>query len=91
MHYNKEDMALTHYQWENNAAASLPVFTGAPSRRVFDTLNGQQVLFLINYYLNAVDRFSIAEARQLENQIAQKLLLGIRSERSVFNWLLLST
>lgn len=91
MHYTKEDMALTHYQWEHNAAISGPVFNGAPSRRLFDTLNGQQVLFLINYYLYAVDRFSITEARQLENRIAQKLPLGIKSERSVFNWLLFST
>lgn len=79
-------MEFTHYRW-TEGDDGVSIFTGEPSRRVFDPFNGNQVLFLINYCLSIVGRYSVVEARAIENRIAYKLPMNSRSERSGFNWL----
>lgn len=83
MHFQKQDMSGTHYYW-NEAGF---VYTGQPSRRSFDRFNGDQVLFLINLYSSLSDRFTIREARQMEEEIEKRLPIDLKSEISVFNWI----
>lgn len=86
MNYLKQDMEFTHYRWTDGKDTD-SMYAGEPSRRVFDPYNGDQVLFLINYYLTTKGNYSIGEARAIESKLAHKLPLSSQSERSVFNWL----
>ncbi|RYY57872.1 MAG: hypothetical protein EOO09_01190 [Chitinophagaceae bacterium] len=88
MQFLRENMGFTHYRWENEESGVIPVFSGEPSRRVFDPYNGHQVLFLINSYITEAGDLTVVEARSVESRIAHKLPLGLKSERSVLNWLL---
>lgn len=80
-------MQFEHYRWTDADNAG-SIFIGEPSRRIFDPYNGNQVLFLINYYISVTERYSISEARVIESRIAYKLPLSTKSERSVLNWLI---
>lgn len=82
MHFQKQDMCESHYTWNSKA-----YFSGQPSRRLFDRFNGDQVLFIINFYGSLSDRFTLGEGRQIEQQILHYLPLDARSEISVFNWI----
>lgn len=85
MQFQKQDMTGTHYQWPDHAAGS--VFNGEPSRRLFDRLNGHQVLFIINFYGSQTDKFTAGEGREIEYEISHFLPLEAKSEISVFNWI----
>ena len=85
MNFLKQDLAGEHYSWVTDSNTG--VFTGTPSRRLFDRYNGDQVLFLINFCASLSDRFSLEEARQMEERIAHYLPLEAKSEISVLNWL----
>jgi hypothetical protein len=84
MHFRKEDMKGT-YKWAENNENS--IFNGQPSRRVFDRYNGDQVLFIINFYGSLSGRSSIQESQQIEEKIYNHLPLEKKSELSVFNWI----
>jgi hypothetical protein len=84
MLFQKQNLAGTHYEWTN---ISSTLFSGQPSRRLFDRFNGDQVLFLINFYASVSDRFTLEEGLTIEHQIAHNMPDEIRSEISVFNWL----
>jgi hypothetical protein len=84
MPFSKEDLVNPHYNWENEDA---DIFTGSPSRRSFNRFNGNQVLFLINFYGSLSDKFSLAQGRQMEDLILHHLPDHAKSEISVFNWL----
>ena len=47
MHFQKQDMEGTQYNWALEGERSS--YMGQPSRRTFDRYNGDQVLFLINF------------------------------------------
>jgi hypothetical protein len=85
MPFLKEDLANQHYNWsgEKNKIN----FTGQPSRRLFDRFNGEQVLFIINFYGSLADQFTIDEGRIIEDRILNQLPMNAKSEISVFNWL----
>ena len=85
MHFQKQDMEGTHYNW--SSAGENLLFVGQPSRRSFDRYNGEQVLFLINFYGSLSDRFTIEEGRSIEKNILNDLPLEAKSEISVFNWI----
>ena len=84
MLFSKEHL-LGHYEWTMDPVNDL--FTGIPTRRIFDRLNGTQVLFLINCFAVLSDAFSVDEGRALENLIQNQLPLSTQSEKSVYNWL----
>ncbi len=84
MPFLKEEMQFGHYDWIGNGSL---VFTGAPSRRVFDRFNGNQVLFLINSYGSLFAHIDTLEARKLEAKLFKELPTDTKSEISVFNWL----
>ena len=85
MPFLKEDLIHNHYDWQYGNASS--VFNGQPSRRLFDRDNGNQVLFIINFYASVADRTSIKEGRKMEEMINDSLPPDFKSEIAVFNWL----
>jgi hypothetical protein len=86
MLFQKQDMEGTHYTWNSKDEGG--VYKGQPSRRLFDRYNGEQVLFLINFYASlSAESFTLQEGRRIEDQLYNHLPFGILSEISVFNWL----
>ena len=82
MHFQKQDLNENYYTWKEGS-----LYTGQPSRRLFDRFNGDQVLFLINFYGSLANRFSIREGRAIEYEISHHLPMEAKSEISVFNWI----
>lgn len=83
MHFQKQDLVGTHYTWNKVE----PSFSDQPSRRSFDKNNGDQVLFLINYYASLAGRSSLCEGRIIEQTITRDLPEGTKSEVSAFHWI----
>ena len=85
MSFLKTDLKYDHYYWTptNNSA----VFTGEPTRRLFDRFNGEQVLFIINLFAGIFEKFTIQEGHEMEHLINNSLPLEAKSEISVLNWL----
>ena len=75
----------THYRWE--AEGKKHVFTGQPTRRAFDPFNGDQVLFLINFYASLIYNFSLQDGQELEQDILHHLPAQVKSEISVLSWI----
>ena len=86
MHFNRQDVNCDHYTWEQDSE-KVSLFSGQPSRRSFNRFNGDQVLFLINFYGSFSEGFTIQQARIIELKIAHHLPVEIKSEVSVFNWI----
>ena len=84
MHFGRQDLENIHYSWKED---NKDLFTGPPSRRVFDRRNGNQVLFLINSYGSMLDEFTIQKGKSIEKKIQDDLPESVKSELSVFNWL----
>jgi hypothetical protein len=84
MPFQRQDLIGTHYQQHDD---NKQLFSGQPSRRVFDRFNSSQVLFIINSYASWFEKFTPDDVKAVENQIATRLPLGTSSEISVFNWL----
>jgi len=85
MPFLKEDLAYHHYHWKSESGPL--IFTGEPSRRVFDRFNGEQVLFIINFFGSISEKFSVNEGREMEEMINTRFPLETKSEISVINWL----
>ena len=85
MHFLKHDLVGTDYTWLNEGAEN--IFVGQPTRRAFNPFNGDQVLFMINFYGSLSDQTTISEGRKIEYDITNHLPIGPQSEISVFNWL----
>ncbi|MDP4263873.1 MAG: hypothetical protein Q8941_15200 [Bacteroidota bacterium] len=85
MPFLKEDLSFDHYIWKEERSKS--TFSGQPSRRLFDRFDGDQVLFMINFYGSLSDKFTIEEGRKIEELIINQLPADTKSEISVFNWL----
>ena len=82
MKFKKEDLAGTHYQWNDSAE---DMFKGMPTRRNFDYGNGEQMLFMINSYGSTIENFSLETGREIEQLLLYNLPREIKSEISVFN------
>ena len=85
MHFQKQDMEGSQYNWAPEGERSS--YMGQPSRRTFDRYNGDQVLFLINFYGSLSEQFTIQEGKLIEQRILNELPLEAKSEISVFNWI----
>lgn len=85
MKFQKQDMQ-EQYNWNDPSGDS--VYSGQPSRRLFDRANGHQVLFLINSYGSLSERFTAEEGKMIEYEICHHLPLEARSEISVLNWII---
>ena len=75
----------THYNWLSDEDKGILV--GQPSRRPFDKFNGDQVLFVINFFGSLSERFTLQEGIKLERAISYYLPEHAKSEISVFNWI----
>lgn len=84
MYFQKKDLTGTHYHGQD---ANTHLFTGQPSRRVFDRFNSSQVLFIINSCGAWYERFTQKDGQAMEQQIANQLPDGLMSEISVYNWM----
>lgn len=76
---------MGYYMWTTEPVNSL--FTGIPTRRIFDRYNGRQVLFIINALASLSKNFSLEEGREIENLILNRLPATVQSEISAYNWL----
>lgn len=85
MNFSKDNLVNQHYMWVQDNTET--TFTGSPSRRLFNRLNGNQVLFIINYYGSQSDKFSIEDGRKIEEMICKELPADTKSELSVVHWL----
>lgn len=76
---------IGYYMWTARPVNVL--FTGIPTRRIFDRRNGSQVLFIINALAVSSKNFSIEKGREIENLILNRLPVTVQSEISAYNWL----
>ena len=83
MIFSRGDLMLDHYNWEEQSN----LYVGNPTRRLFNRLNGHQVLFLINCCNAFMDSFTVHEGRDIEQRIRKLLPEDVKSEVSVFRWL----
>lgn len=79
-----KEYLVRQYDWlpESNT-----VYTGTPSRRIFDRCNGNQMLFIINCFYDSIGPISVNTGKKLEELICTQLPPDMRSELAVFNWL----
>lgn len=82
MLFRKEYLQGNMYHW-----ADEPTFAGDPSRRLFNRLNGNQMLFIINYYASLINGFTINNGLQIEDMLVNQLPVEAKSEISVVKWL----
>jgi len=87
MLFSKEDLS-GKYEWATGYKSLL--FSGSPTRRLFDRWNGFQVLFMINSIAALSENFSIKQAKEVEGLILKGLPLSVQSELTVFSWLRLN-
>lgn len=83
MQYLREYLVY-QYEWPDQPHA---LYTGLPSRRLFDQGNGMQLLFIINCIYDSIGLTSLQAGKRLEELIYTQLPVGMKSELSVFNWL----
>lgn len=88
MAFQKQNLQYVHYRWETSGEPAASIYSGEPARRHFDPFNGDQVLFLINYYDTMVGGINLRQAHLIENKIAYRLPIGMKSEKSVLAWLM---
>lgn len=76
-------MDVAQYEWSDKP---VPAFKGEPSRRLFNKYNGDQVLFIINYYSTVSTGFTSEKGKQIAYKMLHHLPQEIKSEIAVFNW-----
>lgn len=86
--FKKEDLSEIDYSWNKNLTEENKVSVVEPSRRLFDRYNGNHILYMINYFADSVQQITLKEARILEKLLREKLPMGVKSELSVFRWLM---
>ena len=84
MLFQKQDLGGDHYEWSEETRN---IYNGQPSRRLFDKVNGDQVLFIINFFGAISQRLTLQEGRTIEKKIQFDLPESVRSEVAVFNWI----
>jgi hypothetical protein len=85
MLFLKEHLINDHYDWSietKHRAVANP-----PDRRLFNRSNGNQILYLINFFGHSVGSLSVDDGQRIESLIIQELPTELKSEISVFNWL----
>jgi hypothetical protein len=78
----KEHLSPYNYSWINET-----LFTGEPTRRLFNRYNGNQLLFVLNLYASLIDGFTINMGLKIEDRLMNQLPVDAKSEISVLNWL----
>ena len=78
----KENLSAYNYSWINES-----IFTGNPSRRLFNRYNGNQLLFIINFYASMTEEFTVNSGLKIEDMLMNQLPVDAKSEISVLKWL----
>jgi hypothetical protein len=81
----KEHFTGGHYNWQTEIKHEN--LTSLPDRRRFDPANGNQLLYIINFFGASVGKMSINDGQKIESLIAIGLPSELKSEIAVFNWL----
>lgn len=85
MKFLREHLHKSNYEWEIGLNHS--VQNNEPDRRIFNRLNGNQVLFIINFFGFSLGKLTFADGLRIEELISTQLPNEAKSELSVFNWL----
>ena len=85
--FTKKDLAEVDYVWYDKQTAITLTAPIEPSRRLFDRYDGNQILHMINYFAQTIQQCSVQQANMLERLLRNELPFGIKSELSVFRWL----
>jgi len=57
-----------------------------PGKQLFDRLNGNHLLNMINFFGTSIGSFNIGDGQKVE-RLLSKLPVEVKSEIAVFNWL----
>jgi hypothetical protein len=82
MQFLKENLSAYNYSWINET-----IFTGNPSRRLFNRYNGNQLLFIINLYASTTEEFTVNSGLRIEDMLMNQLPVDAKSEITVLKWL----
>jgi hypothetical protein len=85
MIFLKKHLRKSNYEWAVGLNHSIQ--NNEPDRRIFDRFNGNQVLFIINYFGTTLGKLTFSDGLKIEELISTHLPLETKSELSVFNWL----
>jgi hypothetical protein len=80
----REHLISHHYAWTGSVHAP---GKEEPGRRLFNRLDGNQVLNMINFFGQSIGKLTLQDGRRLEELINKQLPDTVKSELSVFNWL----
>ena len=83
MFFQKENLVGKTYEWPENKSTLLRT---TPGMQLFDRLNGDHLLYMINFFCTSLGAFSINEGQKVEGLISQ-LPFEVKSEIAVYNWL----
>lgn len=85
MEFTKDHLINKYYDWSTESRHnSVPAM---PDRRPFDRLNGDQILYIINFFGYSVGNLTIDDGQRIEDIISNQLTAELKSEIAVFNWL----
>ena len=85
MVFLREHLIGGHYNWQTEIKHGK--LTNTPDRRRFDPANGNQLLYMINFFGVSIGKLSMDDGLRIESLIAVGLPSQLKSEISVFNWL----
>ena len=85
MLFLKEHLVNNHYLWPESEPGTEN--TGDPRRRAFDRFNGNQVLYIINFFGKSIGKLTVSIGQKVEELIANQLPADTKSEVTVYNWL----
>jgi hypothetical protein len=85
MQFTKEHLLNNHYNW--SAKTPHNAVPETPDRRFFDRQNGNQILYIINFFGHSVGNLTIVDGQRIEALISNELPGQLKSEIAVFNWL----
>ena len=78
----REHLAPGNYEWDNEM-----IYTGDPSRRLYNRNNGNQLLFVINSYAAPKTTFDLEQGLMIQYMLKNELPIEAKSEKTVIQWL----
>ncbi len=85
MNFQKHHLQLGDYTWSSTATTHVNT---EPARTPFDSRDGHQVLFMINFFAQSIGSEKITEKNIFAlEKLIRDLPEELKSEKSVFNFL----
>lgn len=82
MQFLKQHFGPGNYEWTDEL-----IYTGDPSRRMYNRNNGNQLLFVINQYAASATTFDVEQGVHIQEMLRYQLPVEPKSELSVIKWL----